>query len=101
MKKTIIDLWNGAIEPCREPEERTEEVALLVRLLDRHHEHLRNLLSDEGKEVLQKYCDCYDELEYIAKEGAFVKGFSLGVKLVAEGMADVKSDSVNVLKLEK
>lgn len=94
MKKTIIDLWNGSIEPIREHEARSEEVAQLVRFLERHNTHLRELLNEEGKETLQKYSDCYDELERIAGEEAFVKGFSLGVKLTAESMADIQSETI-------
>ena len=87
MKKTIIELWNGSLEPIREPEVRSEELHLLVQYLDRHSDRLRDLLDDDGKETLQKLKDCYDEIESIVCEEAFSKVFSCGVRRGAEAMA--------------
>jgi len=39
-----------------------------------------------GRESLEKLEDCHGELEYIYSEEAFIKGFSLGERLVFEAM---------------
>ena len=88
MKNTLIRLWNGELEPCSEKEYRYDEVIQLSRYLDRHHNDILVQLNDEGKEILEKFEDCYAELKNIVREDAFIKGFSLGVRFLAEGLAE-------------
>lgn len=83
MKDTLKDLWNGNLEPWSEEWEREREARELVGLRERHKEALQKVLDEKGREILDKYEDCYTELESIGCEEAFGKGFSLGVKLVA------------------
>ena len=86
MKHTITEFWNGNLAPIREPEARAEELHLLVQYLDRHSDRLKGLLDDDSRETLKKLQDCYDEIESISCAEAFAKGFSYGVRLVAEAM---------------
>ena len=88
MKRTLMDLWNGRLEPCGQQEERAEEIAALVRYLERHYIRLGEGPDDDGKETLEKFRECYGELGSIEREEAFVKGMSLGIRIVAEAFSD-------------
>ncbi len=84
MKPTIFELFNGNLSLWGERERVSTEEARLTALLERHEKKLMELLTDEGREVLEKFLDCKEELIYIICEEAFGKGFSLGIKLMAE-----------------
>ena len=79
MKDILKELWNGELKWEREKEARE-----LVGLLERHKGALEKELGASGKEILEKYKDCHDELQSIGYEEAFISGFSLGVRIVAE-----------------
>ncbi len=84
MKDTLKELWNGELAPWGEKWERENEARELVGLLERHKAELENELGVKGKTILEKYKDCHDELQSIGCEEAFISGFSLGVRIVAE-----------------
>lgn len=86
MRNILKDLWNGELEPWSEKWEKEDEVRKLTGLLERHKGELENELGPKGKETLKKYEDCYTEIENLGCENAFVKGFTLGVKLVAQAL---------------
>ncbi len=84
MKTTISELFNGNLSPWGEREKVSPDEARLVALLERHEKKLMELLTQEGKQILVKFLDCNGELFYLSCEDVFCKGFSLGVKLMAE-----------------
>lgn len=86
MKNTLKELWNGNIEPWSEKWERADEAEKLSALLERHKRALAEQLNAKGRETLDKYEDCYEELESIGCESAFIKGFCLAAKLLAEAL---------------
>ncbi len=84
MKTTISELFNGNLSPWGEREKVSPDEARLVALLERHEKKLMELLTQEGKEILEKFLDCKEELFYLSCEEVFCKGFSLGIRLAAE-----------------
>lgn len=86
MKTTLLDLWNGNISPWSEQEHPIEEIRTLVGLIEKNSQNLSLLLDDHGATVLEKLEAYYDELMMLEREDAFVRGFSLGVKLVTEAL---------------
>ena len=87
MKDTLKELWNGELAPWSKKWETEKEARELVGLLERHKEDLENELGANGKEALEKYKDCHEELQSIGCEEAFISGFSLGVRIVAQAFA--------------
>ncbi len=85
MKNTLTNLWRGEFLSYVRSENTAEE-AQLLKYLNKHFQDLREQLDEKGKGILEKYAECYEELACIECEEAFVKGFSLGVKLVAEAL---------------
>ena len=46
-----------------------------------HHDKLLKELTDEQKEIFEKFNDCYDELTDINEREIFVYAFRLGMKI--------------------
>ena len=69
----------------------TSEGLEAKRCFERSKEKLSALLDERGRELLERIGECNNELGAYALEDAFVKGFSLGARLMAEGLTDVKS----------
>ncbi len=86
MKNTISDLWHGQINPESERVVLPDEGLEAKRYFERNKTKLSELLDEQGKELLEKVEECNNELALFELEGAFIKGFSLGVRLVAEAM---------------
>ncbi len=84
MKSTLQKLWNGDIELWSEKWDRSNEAEQLVELLERHKNALAEQLDKRGRTILEEYENCYEELENIGHEDAFIKGFSLATKIMFE-----------------
>ena len=86
MTSILTDLWYGNLEPCNERSKRLEEMKQLLKLMNRHSEDLNRDLTSNQKEILEKFLECNRELEAIECTDAFMKGFSLAVKLLGEAL---------------
>ena len=82
----IEDLWYGNISPWERPFKRDGAYAELLALVIRHQEDLLGRLNDEEKEIFEKYCDCASEMHDLTEREAFVKGFTLGCRIIIEVM---------------
>ena len=87
MNKTLEALWYGNIHFSNECDGDTRETKKLMTYLNHHREHLRATLTDEQKEILDKYDDCHAELASINECDIFVYGFRLGAKIAIEVMS--------------
>ena len=55
-----------------------------------HHDKLMKEITDEQKEILEKFTDCYNELTDINEREIFVYAFRLGMRIAIESLsADV------------
>lgn len=90
MKNTIKDLYWGNISPWEDKPHDIEEMRNLSRLLDENKNKLREHLSVEDMEIIEKIEFCQSELTYITHEEAFARGFTLGVKLTSEALINEK-----------
>ena len=81
MKKALIELWEKIQADSRE---LSEEERKLLGYLERHYTEMVAKLDEQGNESLKKYESCYNELIVMAREEAFVQGFSWATKLLAE-----------------
>ena len=86
MENILSELWNGNLAPCEMRDRRQAEIGELIELLRRNKEDILRHTDGVSRESLEKLEDCHGELEYIYSEEAFIKGFSLGVRLVFEAM---------------
>ena len=84
---TLENLWHGNIAPC-EYNRLTDNSKYkeAVDLVSKTYEKLKSALTDEQKDLLQRYTVNCDELSIIIEEEAFKTGFELAAKLLIEIM---------------
>ena len=87
MKKTLVDLWYGNIDP-QEQAPTNPQVPDLLKLLERNHDALNKTLNDDQKELLEKYQSCADEISGFCERDSFIYGFRLGMRLAIEALAE-------------
>ena len=83
----LEDLWFGNISPGERPFKKDLAYAELLALVIRHQEDLLSRLNDEEKEIFEKYSDCSNEMHDITEREAFVKGFTIGARIIIEVLA--------------
>ena len=60
----------------------------LIEYMARHHDDLLKTMTDEQKEIFEKFDDCWSEYSSHAEEAIFEYGFKLGARLAMEVQAD-------------
>ena len=88
MKKNIESLWMGRPIP---PTMSAEEQAIFSEKhsqSQKAYEQLEKYLDSDGKRLLLAYLSCQSTVNELERKNAFVYGFSLGVKLIAEGLEE-------------
>ena len=81
MRSILEELWYGNICPSSGCREGTKEVKELMDYIADHHDALLGMLTDEQKETLEKFDDCYAELTDINEREIFVYAFRLGMRI--------------------
>ena len=90
--RMIEDLFYGNICPCEKHLTRGSEYSQLLDKAVKNEEKLSELLSPQQKEVYEKVKDCMTDMNNILEKEAFIDGFRLGVKLIAESVYDKSGD---------
>ena len=85
---TIQDLYYGRISPYEMSISTAPEYQKLKALADKNEDLLRETLSDEQKERLDKLTECITDISSISERDMFIAGFRLGVKLMIDVMKD-------------
>lgn len=82
----IEELWYGNISPCERDFKRGSTYSELLGYIVRHEENLKKRLNDEEIEILEKFTECANEMYGISEREAFVRGFTLGARIIIEVM---------------
>ena len=82
----IEELWYGNISPCERNFKKGSKYSELLGYIVRHEEDLKKRLNDEEIEILEKFTECTNEMYGISEREAFVRGFTLGARIVIEVM---------------
>ena len=85
---TIQDLYYGRISPYEISISTTPEYQKLKALADQHEDLLRETLSDEQKELLDKLIESVTDISSISERDMFIAGFKLGMKVMVDVMKD-------------
>jgi len=88
MKRQIIDLWNGSIVPIEEPPYDRDREMRLYAVIEENIAKLTEMLGEDGAKLLDAVNDSHNELQAMMREECFVRGFSLGARLVAEACTE-------------
>ena len=84
----LEEFWYGNIEPMEYDTSSYKEYKKLLELICRNEEKLRATMTDEQKELFEKYTDCVREYQTIADCLLFQNSFKLGARMRGEIMRD-------------
>lgn len=82
----LEDLWYGNINPHETFLNGNCWFKHLLSLMGRSRDNLSDTLTEQQKELLEKYDDAINEMHSLAEEAAFQFGFSIGVRLMMESV---------------
>ncbi len=83
----IEDLWHGNIAPNERFFEKNSEYAAVLLEVLQHSKDLQKRLNGEEAEILEKLTECTNEMCGIGERDAFVRGFTLGARIIIEVMS--------------
>ena len=86
--KILEEFWYGNIEPTEYDTSSNKEHKKLVELIYRNKEKLRATMTDEQKELFEKYADCVREHQTITDCLIFQNNFKLGARMMLEIMEE-------------
>ena len=84
----INELWHGNIVPQEDSRNNSPEMKELMEYMARHHDNLLKTMTDEQKEVFEKFDDCWSEYMSLAEAAIFEYAFKLGARLMLEVQKD-------------
>ena len=84
----IKELWHGNINPQEDSRNNSPEMKELMEYMARHHDDLLKSMTDEQKEIFEKFEDCWGEYASCAEEPIIEYAFRLGARLVMEVQKD-------------
>ncbi len=88
---TLENLYYGNIAPHEYEVVRGNEYDITAKLVIRHEQELSATLTEQQNAILQKIKDNHTELMNLGERDAFVRGFSLAVKLMIDAMSSEKT----------
>ena len=104
MRSTLEELWHGNISPetvrsLRRNSESTSvqrsntpEMKRLMEYMARHHDTLMTTMTDEQKDIFERFDDCWSEYASLAEKSIFVYAFRLGANIAIDILsADYRS----------
>ena len=86
--KILEEFWYGNIEPTDCDTSSRMEYKKSQELICRNEEKLRAAMTDEQKELFEKYADCVREHQTITDCLIFQNSFKLGARMMLEVMEE-------------
>ena len=88
MKSMIKELWRGNVMPPEDSRYNTPEMKQLLEYISRHNNDLLKTMTDEQKEIFEKFEDCWGEYITYAEEAIFEYAFKLGMQIAIETLTE-------------
>ena len=88
MKNIINELWHRNINPQEDSRNGSPEMKELMEYMARHREDLLETMTDEQKEIFEKFEDCWGEYATYAEEAIFEYAFKLGMQITIDVLAN-------------
>jgi hypothetical protein len=83
----LEDLWYGNINPHETYLNGNCWFKHLLVLMSKNRDNLSDTLTEQQKVLLEKYDEAVNKMHSLAEQEAFQYGFSLGVRLMMEGIS--------------
>ena len=64
------------------------EMKELMEYMARHHDDLLKTMTDEQKEIFEKFDDCWSEYMSLAEAAIFTYAFKLGMQIAIETLTE-------------
>lgn len=90
MKSMIKELLNGNISPQEDSRTNSPEMKELVEYMARHRDDLMKTMTDEQKEIFEKFHDCWSEYASLSDEAIFEYDFKLGLQIAIESLTNIE-----------
>lgn len=84
MSKILKEFYNGNIVPCNQTGDNSQYIQDLLHLIENNRERLCQGLTEEQKEILEKYDRQTTEMIELIREDSFISGYRMGTRLTAE-----------------
>ena len=84
MKSTLEDLWHGNVSPQEDSRNNTPEMKKLMEYMARNHDDLLKSMTNEQKDIFERFDDCWSEYASLAEEAIFVYAFRLGASMMLD-----------------
>ena len=88
MRSILQELWNGNICPQTDSRNISPEMKQLMEYMARHHDDLLKTMTDEQKEIFEKFGDCWSEYMSLAEAAIFEYAFKLGMQIAIETLTE-------------
>ena len=88
MKSIINELWHGNVCPQTDSRNNSPEMKQLMEYMTQHHDDLRKTMTDEQKEIFEKFDDCWSEYMSLAEAAIFTYAFKLGMQIAIETLTE-------------
>ena len=85
----IKELWHGNICPQTDSRNNSLEMKELMEYMARHHDDLLKTITQEQKEIFEKFDDCWSEYMSLTEAVIFEYAFRLGARLAMEIQTEV------------
>ena len=80
----LEELFYGNVCPSTDCRSRSKETKQLMTYISDHHDNLMATLTEDQKELLEKFDDCTAELTDITERELFMYAFRLGTRIAIE-----------------
>ena len=84
MESIIKELWHSNVCPQTDSRNNSPEMKELMEYMARHHDDLIKTMSDEQKELFEKFDDCWSEYTSLSEAAIFEYAFKLGMQMAIE-----------------
>ena len=88
MTSIINELWHGNICPQTDSRNNSPEMKQLMEYMARHHDNLLQTMTDEQKEIFEKFHDCWSEYMSLGEAAIFEYAFRLGARIALEILSE-------------
>ena len=88
MMSIIQDLWHVNICPQTDSRNNSPEMKQLMEYMAQHHDNLLQTMTDEQKEIFEKFGDCWSEYASLAETTIFEYAFKLGMQIAIETLTE-------------
>ena len=88
MRSILQELWHGNV--CSQTDSRNNSPGMkqLMEYMARHHDDLLGTMTDEQKEIFEKFDDCWSEYASYAEEAIFTYAFKPGMRIAIETLTE-------------